>query len=77
MDEKQFMDTISSSLKAMLVEVVQNRIKIDALIKLLQDKGLITSEEANEYVSEFINTQYQPLLNEMIGAIDLILKKKT
>ena len=77
MDEKQLMDTISSSLKAMLIEVVQNRIKIDALMKLLQDKGLITSEEANEYVSEFTNTQYQLLLNELIGAIDLILKKKT
>ena len=76
MNERQLADAVSNSLKALLVEIVQNRIKTDALLKLLEDKGLIDSNEAQDYVNEFINTKYQPLLNEIIRNIDLILKDK-
>jgi hypothetical protein len=76
MNERQFADAVSNSLKALLVEIVQNRIRTDALIKLLEDKGLVDSDEAQDYINEFINTKYQPLLNEIIGTIDLILKDK-
>ncbi len=76
MNERQLADAVSNSLKALLVEIVQNRIKTDALIQLLEDKGLIDSKETQDYVNEFINTKYQPLLNEIIRNIDLILKYK-
>ncbi|HEX3033823.1 MAG TPA: hypothetical protein VHT73_01660 [Thermodesulfobacteriota bacterium] len=76
MNERQLADAISNSLKALLVEIVQNRIRTEALMKMLEDKGLVTSDEAQDYINEFINTKYQPLLNEIIGTIDLILKDK-